>query len=263
VNCMGLNGPGRVVAAQNLAARKARGELPKCPIILNSCNGLASQIEDDKVEEHVANFETFFDLVDIFEVNISCPNQKDAQAMGTNIPLLVNTLTALQRKNEQLARDGKKKKPIWLKIKPDYFQEGGAINTDALKLILQATHGLVDGYTLTNTTTDRSSLKQHGYEDPGKGWLSGAPLLAKQLVVTKTVRDLLDDMDGDKVLISTGGIGTGHTASEIIETGRMAVEAGADLAGIYTGLMINGVAVPSLVSAGMQEESRKYMPVEL
>lgn len=93
--------------------------------------------------------------------------------------------------------------------------------------------------------------------------MSGAPLLAKQLIVTKTVRDLLDEMGEDKVLISTGGIGTGHTISEIIETGRMAVRAGADLAGIYTGLMINGVAVPSLVSAGMQEESRKGMPIEL
>lgn len=114
--------------------------MPKCPLILNSCNGLASQTMEDKIAEHIANFETFFDLVDIFEVNISCPNQKGAQAMSGDIDLLVGTLRALQKKNDELAaKSGKTKKSIILKIKPDYFDEEGGVDKKALAQIIEAT----------------------------------------------------------------------------------------------------------------------------
>lgn len=114
--------------------------MPRCPIILNSCNGLASQTMEDKIAEHVANFETFFDLVEIFEVNISCPNQKGAQAMSGDINLLVGTLRALQKKNDELAAKTRRpKKPIILKIKPDYFDEEGGVDEKALARIVEAT----------------------------------------------------------------------------------------------------------------------------
>lgn|GEM_PF-2875267 len=57
----------------------------------------------------------------------------------------------------------------------------------------------------------------------------------------------------DKVILSTGGIGTGKTACEIIETGEQAIISGADAVGIYTGLMLHGRAVPSLVAAGVED----------
>jgi len=94
----------------------------------------------DKITEHVANFETFFDLVEIFEVNISCPNQKGAQTMSGDIDLLVGTLRALQKKNDELAaKTGKLRKSILLKIKPDYFDEEGGIDEKALARIVKAT----------------------------------------------------------------------------------------------------------------------------
>ncbi len=214
---------------------------------------------EDKIAEHVANFETFFDLVEIFEVNISCPNQKGAQAMSGDIALLVGTLKALQKKNDELAaRTGKSKKPIILKIKPDYFDEDGGVDEKALARMIEATQGLVDGYTTTNTTTDRSSIVRAGYEDPGKGGLSGAPLLQKQLIITRMVRELLDDGGAtDKIIISTGGFGTGKTITEIINTGREAILSGADAVAMYTGLMLHGRAVPTLVAAGMETERRE------
>lgn len=69
------------------------------------------------------------------------------------------------------------------------------------------------------------------------------------------VRELLDNGGAsDKVIISTGGIGTGKSITEIMETGEQAILSGADLVGVYTGLMLNGRAVPSLISAGMEKE---------
>ncbi len=167
--------------------------MPKCPLILNSCNGLASQKVEDKITEHVANFETFFDLVEIFEVNISCPNQKGAQAMSGDIDLLVGTLRALQKKNDELAaRTEKPKKPIILKIKPDYFDENDTLDYEAASRMIEATQDLIDGYTTTNTTTDKNIITESGINYPGKGGVSGAPLLHRQLFVTKTVRRILD-----------------------------------------------------------------------
>lgn len=125
---------------------------------------------EDKIAEHVANFETFFDLVEIFEVNISCPNQKDARAMSADTELLVGTLKALQKRNDELAAKTRKpKKPIILKIKPDYFDENGGVDEKTLARMIEATQGLVDGYTTTNTTTDRSALARAGHKDPEKG----------------------------------------------------------------------------------------------
>ena len=90
--------------------------------------------------------------------------------MSENNSLLEGTLKALQKKNNELAtRTGIPKKPIILKIKPDYVDEGGDIDEKSLARMIEATQGLVDGYTTTNTTTDRSSIVAAGYEDPGKG----------------------------------------------------------------------------------------------
>lgn len=143
--------------------------MPKCPIILNSCNGLSSQTMEDKIAEHVANFEIFFDLVEIFEVNISCPNQKGGQALSGDIRLLVETLKALQETNDTLSAAAKKpKKPIILKIKPDYFTDNDTIDLESLGSMIEATQGLVDGYTTTNTTSNRSHLSDNHIADPKK-----------------------------------------------------------------------------------------------
>ena len=42
-----------------------------------------------------------------------------------------------------------------------------------------------------------------------------------------------------------------------METGEQAILSGADLVGVYTGLMLNGRAVPSLISAGMEKERKE------
>ena len=72
------------------------------------------------------------------------------------------------------------------------------------------------------------------------------------------VRELLDDGGAtDKMIISTGGFGTGKTITEIINTGREAILSGADAVAMYTGLMLHGRAVPTLVAAGMEAELRE------
>lgn len=42
-----------------------------------------------------------------------------------------------------------------------------------------------------------------------------------------------------------------------METGEQAILSGADLVGVYTGLMLNGRAVPSLISAGMEKKRKE------
>jgi dihydroorotate dehydrogenase len=83
--------------------------------------------------------ESLCDVVDGFEVNISCPNQIGARDLAEKIDILRDTLQGVYR-----AANGK---PIFLKISPD-------TDIEALKKIIKASREYVTGYRSTNTTTD-------------------------------------------------------------------------------------------------------------
>jgi len=108
------------------------------PVLINLCNG-----HDITDSYRAAEFETqaisLCDVVDGFEVNISCPNQIGAQDLAKKMDILRDSL----RRVHAVANG----KPIFLKISPDTDRE-------ALVQIIEASREYVTGYSSTNTTVD-------------------------------------------------------------------------------------------------------------
>lgn len=150
-------------------------------------------------------------------VNISCPNTAEGITFEQKEPLqeLLSGLFSVRTTH----------KPVLVKFSPD-LQPG-------------ALHDLLDvcerfdiaGYALSNTSTDRSSLKTPvtTLDAFGRGGLSGKPLRKKATELTRHLRSWLPD----KTIIGIGGIDSAEAASERLQ-------AGADLIQVYTGLIYEG-----------------------
>jgi dihydroorotate dehydrogenase len=158
--------------------------------------------------------------VDYFVVNVSSPNTPDLRKLQEKEPLenLLKTLQAANRKKEI-------PKPILLKIAPD-------LTDGQLDDILEIASNInLDGIIATNTTIDRTGLKEsaESLEQIGNGGLSGAPVLQKSTAIIKYIRE----RNAQIPLIAVGGIMSGKDALEKLQ-------AGADLVQIYTGLVYQG-----------------------
>lgn len=216
---------------------------------MNLCNG--HDVSDElRAHEFESQTESLCDLVDGFEVNISCPNQAGAKDLAKKIDILRESLQRIYR-----AADGK---PIFLKISPDTDDE-------ALIHIIAASKEYVTGYSSTNTTVDpdiranilRASGKAHIlWTTPDKdknhgdftllnGGISGSPLLPKQLTITQRIRELAPD----KYIIGIGGITDTESASQTIN-------AWADSVALYTGLAQKGSGVIALANLWVIEALR-------
>ncbi len=159
-------------------------------------------------------------------VNISSPNTqglRDLQEEET----LKRFIGTLRERQEQLAGEYGKRKPMLLKIAPDLSE----IELDAIAAVLIATQ--IDGVICTNTTIDRSSVSgaRHAQE---AGGLSGRPLYEKS---TQVLSGMAQRLGGKIALIGVGGILDGTDAA-----GKIA--AGASLVQFYTGMIYRG---PNLI----------------
>ena len=176
-------------------------------------------------KDYLQCFDTLFETVDYFVVNVSSPNTPGLRELQEKAAL-EKILTTLQHANK-----GKNKpKPILLKISPDLeLQQLDAIIELALEIKL-------DGFVATNTTIARNQLRTApaALERMGAGGLSGKPLQNRS---TEVVQYLFKQTGGAIPLIASGGIFTGADAKEKIE-------AGASLIQVWTGFIYEG---PSIV----------------
>ena len=147
-------------------------------------------------------------------INISSPNTPGLRDLAKPDDLR-RLLSVLQEFN----RSSPTPKPLLLKISPD-------VENSALPDIVAATREFrLAGMVAVNTTLQRSS------EDATEaGGLSGRPLTARALEVTRLIRPMLDK---SQVLIGVGGV---MNAANYL-TRRAA---GADLVQVYTGLVYSG-----------------------
>ncbi|MGH8122468.1 MAG: dihydroorotate dehydrogenase (quinone), partial [Rudaea sp.] len=155
-------------------------------------------------------------------VNISSPNTqglRDLQEEET-LKRFIGTLRARQ---EQLATQHGRHKPMLLKIAPD-------LNETELDAIADVSRSAkIDGLICTNTTVDHSAIAsaRHGQE---AGGLSGKPLLAK---ATQILQGMSRRLGGKIPLIGVGGILDGADAAAKIA-------GGASLVQFYTGMIYRG-----------------------
>jgi dihydroorotate dehydrogenase len=216
INRMGFNNGGVVEAVQRLKTNHGvliGGNIGKNKITPN----------EEATLDYEIGFETLFDYVDYFVVNVSSPNTPNLRQLQEKEPL-TRLLQTLQNKNTTKP----KPKPILLKIAPDLTNE------QLLDIIDIVKETKIAGVIATNTTISREGLQSVNKIE--MGGLSGKPLTKR---ATEVIRFLSEKSNKAFPIIGVGGI---HTAQDAIEK----LEAGASLVQLYTGFIYEG---PALIKA--------------
>jgi dihydroorotate dehydrogenase len=218
INRMGFNNQGVDAAVIRLKNRKTK------IIIGGNIGKNKTTPNEDAVSDYLICFETLFDYVDYFVVNVSSPNTPNLRALQDKEPL-TNLLNRVQNLNSKK----KTPKPILLKIAPDLTNE----QLNDIIDIVKSTK--IDGVIATNTTISRENLKTPNstLETIGAGGLSGKPLTKRS---TEVVKYLSDKSGNAFPIIAVGGIHTGEDAIEKLN-------AGASLVQIYTGFIYEGPGI--------------------
>jgi dihydroorotate dehydrogenase len=223
INRLGFNNEGLQAFIANV--RRARSFRAAGGVLgLNIGKNAATPIER-ALDDYLLGLDGVFPHADYVTVNISSPNTKDLRSLQ-NDDALDALLSALVKRRDALARQHKRKVPMFVKIAPDLDDAQIGVIADRLER-----HGL-DGVIATNTTVSRDAVRGLPHaEEPGG--LSGAPVFDASNRVIAALRARL----GPKMPI----IGVGGVLSA--EAARAKRAAGADLVQIYTGLIYKGPAL--------------------
>jgi dihydroorotate dehydrogenase len=219
INRMGFNNGGVDVCFERLKNRNRN-------LIVGGNIGKNKWTEnEDAVQDYLICFNTLFDVVDYFVVNVSSPNTPGLRDLQEKEPLLrlLSTLS-LENKTKTVT------KPILLKIAPDLTD--GQLD-DIIDIVKESG---IDGVIATNTTISREGLKidSSSIENIGAGGLSGKPLTKRS---TEVIRYLNNKSNNAFPIIGVGGI---HS----VEDAHEKLNAGAALIQLYTGFIYEG---PSLI----------------
>jgi dihydroorotate dehydrogenase len=215
---MGFNNEGVDAAAIRLKTKKTNtiigGNIGKNKVTAN----------EDAIKDYEYCFNSLFDVVDYFVVNVSSPNTPNLRELQDKEPL-TNLLNHLQNINNAKA----KRKPLLLKIAPDLTDS----QLDDIIDIVKSTK--IDGIVATNTTIAREPLTypKPEIEAIGMGGLSGKPLTKRS---TEVIKYLKTKSNNAFPVIGVGGI---HSPEDAIEK----IKAGADLIQLYTGFIYEGPAL--------------------
>ena len=210
INRMGFNNGGVQATLERLKKNKnvlIGGNIGKNKVTPN----------DQALKDYIICFNTLFDEVDYFVVNVSSPNTPGLRELQDKEPLTA-LLNALQDENTKQDIQ----KPILLKIAPDLTDE------QLLDIIQIVQDTKLDGVIATNTTISRDGLQDINKEEVGG--LSGKPLTDRSTLV---IRFLSEKSNRAFPIIGVGGI---HSAKDALEK----LDAGASLIQLYTGFVYKG-----------------------
>ncbi|MGQ9734067.1 MAG: quinone-dependent dihydroorotate dehydrogenase [Candidatus Bipolaricaulia bacterium] len=235
INRMGIPSEGADRVAERLAkvARHLDLKAHSIPIGLNL--SFTSQLplgREEVIADYLESFRKLYPYTDYFAINLSCPNLPEGEFEPTSPEDLEALLRRLAEERTQLAG---KKRPILLKVSPDWSEA-------ELDRLLGVAQGYVDGFIAVNTTTSRAGLSTR---DPRlisqEGGLSGLPLRKR---ATEIVAYLYRRTGGKLPIIGVGGIFTALDAFEKIC-------AGASLVQVYTGLVYEGPGIVRKINRGL------------
>ncbi len=188
---------------------------------------------EEALSDYIKCFDSLFNYVDYFVVNVSSPNTPNLRALQDKEPLKA-ILSSLQERNN---KNSNANKPILLKIAPDLTNE----QLDDIVEIVQETK--IAGVIATNTTIDRSGLKtqKQDVEKIGQGGLSGVPVKKRS---TEVIRYLNNRSNNSFPIIAVGGI---FNADDAIEK----LNAGASLVQVYTSFIYEGPSLIKNINKGL------------
>ena len=231
-NKMGFPSAGAADVYYNLKNFKENCTLPLLINIGKNRNTPNNQAHVD----YVSQVHHFHDLADAFVVNISSPNTTGLRDLAEP-----KALELFLRPLAESQVDQPMRKPILLKISPD-------LDADELKRVIDTslTFG-IDGFVLTNTTSDRTTQKIF----PPEGGVSGKPIEQQSKKALQVAIAHLGSEKSKKLVISVGGV---MTAADVFERLRM----GADLVEVYTTLIFSGLHFFRKVAESANESNQEF-----
>ncbi len=221
INRMGFNNKGVDHLIEQVKQAKYNGVLG-----INIGKNFDTPIEN-AADDYLYCLDKVYAYADYVTINISSPNTKNLRQLqqGDDIKKLLSTL---KKRQGELHEKHEKYVPLVLKIAPDLSDQ--EINHIA-DLLLEFE---IDGVIATNTTLDRSAVKNHPLADEAGG-LSGAPV---RLQANHVVAVLAQRLQSKIPIIAAGGVfNAGHAKEKLA--------AGAQLVQVYSGLIYQG---PQMVS---------------
>ena len=219
INRFGINNKGVKNAVEHL-----KKDRPNVIVAANISKNTTS-INEDAAKDYETSFALLYDFVDMFVVNVSCPNVVGLTALQdiSFLSDIVDRLLDLRRYYDTY-------RPILLKVSPDLSSEQ---LDDIIDYCLRSG---IDGIVAGNTTRSRDGLTidPKKIEEIGNGGMSGAPVHKKNL---ELVRYIHTKSEGRLPIIGVGGIMSGEEAKAMMDAGASLVE-------IYSGFIYEG---PGLV----------------
>lgn len=220
INRYGINNKGVKNAVEHL--KKERPEV----IVAANISKNTSSINEEAAKDYETAFGLLYDFVDMFVVNISCPNVVGLTALQdiSFLSEIVDRLLSLRMYYDEY-------RPILLKVSPDLSHQ------QLDEIIDYSLRSGIDGIVAGNTTRSRDGLttiSKEKIEEIGNGGMSGAPVHRKNLDLVKYVHK---QSEGKLPIIGVGGIMSPEDAKEMLDAGASLVE-------IYSGFIYEG---PGLV----------------
>jgi dihydroorotate dehydrogenase len=232
INRMGFPNEGAEAIARRLAARRFQGV---CGINIGKN---ATTPLQEAARNYVECFRVVAPFADYVAVNVSSPNTANLRQLQ-QVDQLRPILDALLEARMQLGSSSSRPLPIVVKVSPDLASEDLAAIAGLVRELR------IDGVIATNTTITREVVKGVRNSEQ-QGGLSGAPM---RPLAIKTIPILREHLGRDIPLIAVGGIDSGAAAVA-------ALEAGADLIQIYTGLIYRGPRLVTEILAAIRQWRR-------
>jgi len=204
---------------------------------VNIGKGAATPVEA-AADDYRLSLRALYPYVDYLAVNVSSPNTPGLRELQDRSQL-GSLLRALEAARSELNGP---RRPILVKLAPDLSDLQLA---DAVEVIGECG---MDGIIASNTTTARPGLRSAHREQTGG--LSGAPLRERALQVIRKVGEL---SGGRLPVIASGGILAAADA-------RAALEAGASLVQLYTGLVYRGPGLIREILEGFEPREPAVTP---
>lgn len=219
INRFGINNKGVRNAVEHL--KKERPEV----IVAANISKNTSSINEEAAKDYETSFGLLYDFVDMFVVNISCPNVVGLTSLQdiTFLSEIVDRLLALRMYHDEY-------RPILLKVSPDLSHQ------QLDEIIEYSLRSGIDGIVAGNTTRSRdglTSISQEKIDEIGNGGMSGAPIYKKNLELVKYIHSR---SEGKLPIVGVGGIMSPQQAQEMLEAGASLIE-------IYSGFVYEGPAL--------------------
>jgi dihydroorotate dehydrogenase len=227
VNRMGFNNAGADALARRIDA--ARGALPDGFVVGVNIGRNRDTPDERADDDYVAAARAVAAVADYLAINVSSPNTPGVRELQTpeRIRGLLDSVAAVSNG-----------RPLVVKLSPDLDHAG----LDAMLTAIAASPARA--VIMSNTTVKRDGLRSSASSE--LGGLSGRPLLPRMLARVPRANRVAAHL----AVVASGGIGSGSDV-------RAALNAGADLVQLWTGLVYAG---PGLVGEAVRAAKGSRAP---